>query len=83
MKHVGYIMAVWGATTMLAAALLGYAAKFTGRKFLFGFAFFVDLAILTLLLFWTPHTGSYAVMICVVALMGLVDGIWSVQCHGK
>ena len=79
---VGYVMAVWGLSTMLSAALLGYAARFTGRRFLYGFAFLVDAAILTAFLLWRPHSGSLAVFFSLVALMGLVDGVWSVQCNG-
>ena len=79
---VGYVMAVWGLSTMISAWALGHAARFTGRRFLFGFAFLVDMAILVALLLWRPHSGSMTVFFSVVALMGLVDGIWSVQCNG-
>jgi hypothetical protein len=84
-RMVGFVMSVWGLTTMLSSALLGYAARYTGRRFLCFFAFFIDFAILMLLLLWKPHLGSSSlpVFFCVVSLMGLVDGIWAVQCSGE
>ncbi|KAL8576928.1 hypothetical protein ACOMHN_065655 [Nucella lapillus] len=80
-RMVGYVMSVWGASTMMSAGLLGYAARYTGRRFLVGFAFLVDVGILAVLLFWRPHAGSLPVFFSLSAVMGLVDGIWFVQCN--
>lgn len=78
---VGYVMAAVALSTMISSFLLGYAARFTGRKFLYVFAFMVDFSILALLRFWHPHSASIAVFFCIAALIGLVDGIWTVQCN--
>ena len=80
---VGYVMAVWGLCTMASSGLLGYAARFTGRRFLFAFGFLVDAAILLVLLWWSPHSGSGAVLFVLAVLMGLADAIISVQTQGR
>lgn len=82
-RMVGYVMAVWGLCTMLSSILLGFAARFTGRRFLCIFAFIVDIVILLALQFWHPHAGHFTVFFSLVVLMGLVDGIWMVQTSGK
>ncbi|KAK7476415.1 hypothetical protein BaRGS_00032340 [Batillaria attramentaria] len=78
-KMVGYVMALWGLTTMASSSLLGLAARFTGRQFLIGVASVVDMVILVTLLLWRPQSGHWAAFLCLAVLMGLVDGIWMVQ----
>lgn len=77
--YVGYVMSLWGLTTMVSSAFLGYAARFTGRQFLCGFAFVVDTAILVAMLLWHPQSDYLAAFLCLSVLMGIVDGIWTVQ----
>ena len=80
---VGYVMAVWGLCTMASSGLLGYAARFTGRRFLFAVGFLVDAAILLVLLWWSPHSDSGAVLVVLAVVMGQTDAIISVQTQGR
>ncbi|XP_025092541.1 protein unc-93 homolog A-like [Pomacea canaliculata] len=76
---VGYVMAVWGLTTMLSSVLLGFAARYTGRPLLCTFAAVVDMTIMLTLLLWKPHGSRLPAFFALAALMGLVDGVWMVQ----
>lgn len=80
---VGYVMAVWGLTTMLSSVLLGFAARYTGRPLLCTFAAVVDMTIMLTLLLWKPHGSRLPAFFALAALMGLVDGVWMVQMNGK
>ena len=81
-RMVGYVMAVGGLSFMTWAALVGYAARYTGRQALLTLAFLVDAATLLLLLWWRPDSGSGAVLVVLAAVMGMVNAVLDVQCNG-
>ena len=81
-RMVGYVMASWGLATMLSAALLGWLARYTGRRVLCVCALAFDAVIFLVLTRWEPKEDQLHVFLFLAVLMGLVEGVWAVQVNG-
>ncbi|KAL5016512.1 hypothetical protein ScPMuIL_006101 [Solemya velum] len=78
-QMVGFVMAVFGASTVVTALPMGYLAKYTGRHVLFALTCSLDMSILLTMFFWKPSTEEKAVLFILPILMGVGEGIWQTQ----
>ena len=80
---VGYVMACWVLASMLSAGLLGWLARYTGRRVLCLCALAFDAAIFLYLTRWEPRPDQTGVFLALAVAMGLVEGVWAVQVNGE
>ena len=76
---VGFVMATHGGTSAVFVFVFSRLARHTGRFPLFALAAALSLALLVVLLDWTPAPDQQALIFIFPVLWGIGEGIWQTQ----
>jgi len=76
---VGRVLIVFGVCDALASVGFGFIIKLVGRVPIFILGACINLAVIIVLLCWTPTASSVAVVYVLAALWGIGDAIWQTQ----
>lgn len=79
-QNVGYVIATYGASTVVSNIVIAQIAGFTGRHFLYALAFTLNMTIFVTLYLWTPDQEYY--LFIIAAVWGIPEGVWQAQTNG-
>ncbi|KAK3595784.1 hypothetical protein CHS0354_025421 [Potamilus streckersoni] len=78
-SYVGLTMICFGVVNTVGSYLIGMVGKYLGRLILCYIAMALNLGILAVLLYWTPHQHEIYVFFFIPGVWGLADAIWQTQ----
>ncbi|CAG2189239.1 unnamed protein product [Mytilus edulis] len=79
---VGLVMASYALTNTISLQIIHGIAKLIKRQILVAFAAIVNLAEMTLWLFWNPTADHLPLVFVSVILWGMTDAIWKLEIFG-
>ncbi|KAL5016618.1 hypothetical protein ScPMuIL_006207 [Solemya velum] len=78
-RMVGFVMAAYGAGTIVSAVVTSYLQKYTGHRILFAMAAFLNLGTYSAMLLWRPNADNGIFSFGLAVAWGIAEGIWQAQ----